>query len=120
ETASQAFAQMHKYDAARPFLPWAIGVARNVVAQHRRRMAKDRHVFDHEVVTQLEESFDDLSESDDDVYRALVTCIEKLPSRSRYVCRLRYESNLRSHRIAEQIGATPEVVRGLLHRARHQ
>jgi RNA polymerase sigma-70 factor (ECF subfamily) len=120
ETASQAFAQMERYDATRPFLPWVLGVARYVVLEHRRTSARDRHIFDDEIVAQLAEAFEAISNRNDRVYRALAVCRERLSPRSKFVCRLRYEKDLPLLEIAGQLGESVGSVRALLHRARQQ
>lgn len=120
ETASQAFKQMHRYDPSRPFLPWALGIARNVVHEHWRKTGKDRHVFDQEIVSQLAEAFEDLSGNTDRVYTVLSSCLHKLPPRSKHICRLRYEADLLPQQIAEQLATTSEMVRTLLYRVRRQ
>ena len=33
------------YDRSRPFVPWALGIARNIVLRHYERRAGDRLVF---------------------------------------------------------------------------
>ena len=42
-----------KYGEALDFKSWSLGVARNVILQHLRRVSRDRHVFDDALVNQL-------------------------------------------------------------------
>jgi len=120
ETAAQAFEHAGRYDGSRPFLPWAIGIARNVVLHHRRHAARHHCVIDPEVMERLEDVFDELSDRRERLRDALNLCREKLPPRSQYVCRMRYESGLHINEIARRVGATAGAVRALLHRIRDQ
>jgi RNA polymerase sigma-70 factor (ECF subfamily) len=120
ETAAQAFAQAERYDRSRPFLPWALGIARYVVLEHRRKLAKDRHVFDAEIVSQLASAFDELSDRADAAYRALSVCREKLSARSKEMIRLRYHDNLLPKDIGARIGISPGTVRVMMNRIRQE
>lgn len=120
ETAAQAFAQIERYDPARPFLPWVFGIARYVVMEHYRKRGRDRHVFDQTIIGQIAEAIEDISDRNDSLYKALAHCREKLPSRSKYVCRLRYDGNLPPQEIAARMGTSSGMVRALLHRVRDQ
>jgi len=120
ETAAQVFEHADRYDPARPFLPWAFGIARNVVLHHRRQAARHHCVIDVEVMSRLAEVFDELAEYREQLRDALEFCREKLPPRSQHLCRLRYEGNLEVGEIARRTGSTAGAVRILLYRIREQ
>lgn len=120
ETAVLLFQHADRYDAGRPFLPWALGIARNVVLHHRRHIARHYCMVDSEVMEQLAAVFDDLAVRRDRLRESLRYCREKLPSRSQHVCRLRYEGGLNIREIALRLDSTAGAVRIQLHRIRDQ
>lgn len=77
------------YDPARPFVPWAIGIARHAVADSlRRRLA---HLAD---------------------------CVRELDGRAREVCDLRYRLDFSATRIGELLGIQPNTAAKALQRVR--
>ncbi len=42
-----------QYDRQRPFVAWAIGIAKYEVLKHRRKIATDKHVFGNDLVEQI-------------------------------------------------------------------
>ncbi|MEM0970854.1 MAG: RNA polymerase factor sigma-70, partial [Verrucomicrobiota bacterium] len=65
------------------FLPWAKVIVRNVSFRHRRRLLRDRHVFDDSLVEQLllEEEQEETDASRE--YNALMHCLNQLPDQRR-------------------------------------
>ena len=106
------------YDASRPFLPWALGIARNEVANARRRRER--------FPTQLSDAAEDAlvaavaEVSDDDRARLshLAECLRRLDGRPREICDLRYRSDLSPARIAAALGMQPNTVSKALQRVR--
>src|SRR3954447_11640897 len=45
------------YDPSRPFVAWALGIARNQALLHLRRKGRDRLVFDAEALDRIERAF---------------------------------------------------------------
>jgi len=120
ETITQIFQQVDKFDFERPFLPWALGVARNVLLRHRRDFARDRHVFSQETVENLTQAFEEVSDTQEALRRFLGDCFARLSSKSRQLCQLRYEQNLGREEIARQQGMSIVAVKKGLHRLREQ
>lgn len=120
ETAAQVFEHADRYDSTRPFLPWALGIARNVVLGHRRQAAQRRRLFDDVIMEELAREFEELAEHRAVLCEALAGCQEHLPERHRQLCRLRYEEGCSPQEIAEKIGGSAGRVRTVLHRIREQ
>jgi len=120
ETAAQVFEHADRYDPARPFLPWAMGIARNVVMKHRRHAARHHCVTDLAAMERLADIFDDLAPRRERLREALNLCRDQLPPRSQQICRLRYEGDLNMDEIAKRLSSTTGAVRTLLHRIRDQ
>jgi RNA polymerase sigma-70 factor (ECF subfamily) len=108
-----------RYDQARPFVAWAIGVAKFEVMYFRRQQATDRHIFDDELVEKVAESYQEMSEKFNPRREALTKCLEELDGRSRRVLHLRYADGMTTPCIAEEMKITVAAVRMLLWRVRN-
>lgn len=120
ETAAQIFEHVDRYDETRPFLPYAFGVARNVVLLHQRRSGRHPVLFTSEAIDRLAVAFEEIADEEDALRAALRECRETLPPRSRRLCRLRYEEGLASGEIARRMNSSPGTVRIWLFRIREQ
>ena len=120
ETGAEVFEHMARFDDSQPFLPWVLGVARNVVLKHQRTTSRDRHVFDQQVVENLAQAFQNLSDRSERLAQFLEACRRKLSRRSQEVCRLRYEGNLGREEIAQRQKMTAGAVKIALNRIREQ
>lgn len=79
-----------EYDPAQPFLPWALGIAWYQVKAARRDSARDRHVFDDELVEIL--ASENSQDADNlDLSEALEHCLSELPDRQRQLILDRYQ-----------------------------
>lgn len=111
ETAMAIARDFKKYDPERPFLEWAVGIARNRVLQYYRKRGRDRQmVFGIETIKLIENSFLSFEPRTSVYHDALEECLSKLPPRSRHLVHLRYLSCLCAEEIAEQVGFTIQSV----------
>jgi RNA polymerase sigma-70 factor len=111
ETAMAIAKDFHRYDAARPFLEWAVGVARNRVMQHFRKAGQRRRfIFSDATVALIEEGFFRVEHNYDHYHDALEFCLGRLPARSRKLIELRYLSGMAVPQVAESIGLTVQSV----------
>jgi RNA polymerase sigma-70 factor, ECF subfamily len=107
-----------RYDPSRPFVAWAIGVAKFEVLYYRRQQAMDKHIFDDELVEKIADSYQILVEKFNPYGDALSKCLDELEGRPRKVVHLRYADGLTTPNIAEELQITVGAVRMLLWRAR--
>ncbi|MBX7104207.1 MAG: sigma-70 family RNA polymerase sigma factor [Gemmataceae bacterium] len=117
ETAVAVLQSYARYDPAQPFVGWAIGIARNQVRLHFRRKGRERIAFDSETIEALARAFADSSQQDQRLDH-LSECVEQLDAKSRELCRLRYEQDLKPAAIGEQKGMAPNAVAKALQRIR--
>src|SRR5262245_8246385 len=111
--------EFEKYDPARPFLPWALGIAKNVVLKSRRDLARESAaLLDQELVDRVQAAFEEQSEGWSQVRLALRNCLEKQSKRMLEVLRWRYAYDLKPKEVANRMGVTSGAVRVMLHRAR--
>lgn len=110
EVSLELWEHFDSYDPARPFVAWAIGVARHRVS-HWRRTHKDQPLWLDEngeaaLATAFSKNHDALSAR----RRALDHCLKKLNASSRNLIKLRYEDSLTLEQMAQQQGTTINVV----------
>ncbi len=107
-----------KYDKRRPFVAWAIGIARNEILMYRRKNAKGRVILDTEVIQKVSEAYEKESAGFDDMRKALDYCINQLRDRWKQVLKMRYLRELEISRVAQKLGMTHSSVYTTLHRIR--
>ena len=107
-----------EYDPARPFIAWAIGIAKFEVLRHRRRQARSVLDFRPELADELAHEFVEMMPELGARAQALRRCIEQLRGRSGEIVRLRYAESQKPQEIAETLGLNSLVVRVALTRAR--
>ena len=101
-----------KYDAARPFAPWARGVARRVALANLRKSGGRPVLLDFDVLDAVGAQIDALgSESAFESRRqALHVCLERLSERNGDLIRLRYFENRTVREIAARVKRTTEAL----------
>lgn len=103
---------------AAEFRPWAFGVARNQALMHLRKMSRDRHVFDDELVGRLADFAVREESRLDEEREALQGCLQKLPDEHRELVLKVYGKGARIDEVARQRGKTPMSLYKLLQRIR--
>lgn len=92
------------FDREKPFLPWALGVARHQVLMHWRARRRDRHVFSESFLASLADEASQRLVDDGPLLarrqQALDACVEQLPPRQRELIRRFYGNNEQAGAIA--------------------
>jgi RNA polymerase sigma-70 factor (ECF subfamily) len=112
---------VRKYDTyvkGSSFVAWAIGIAKNECLRHRRKHARDRHVFDDELVLQIAALCQTRNDDMFEMKAALSVCISKLPSHGQKLLEMQYAWGLEIKKIAGQMGMTANAAFVALHRIR--
>lgn len=117
ETNKALWQKASEYDPARPFLPWAMQFARWQVKAYRKRISRDRLVFNDELVDQLAAAFEH-SDSSERQLHALELCLQKLPPAQRALVAAKYERDEAVNDIAAREGKAANAVSALLYRIR--
>lgn len=120
ETSLVLFRRFDEYDEERPFVAWAIGIARFQVLSLSRDAARSRVAFDTDLLARFTETWAELAPGASDRSLFLQDCILRLAARARQMVRLRYYDGLTAEEIARQIGGTGASVRVALQRIRQQ
>ena len=111
---------LRRYDPDRPFVQWAMGVARNQFKSYLRKRQRHLAVFDPETVEALEAAFADLPAEKARELAFLQECLKKLDDKGRRLCELRYQEGMKTAAISEAIQMTGTAVRKSLQRVREQ
>lgn len=107
-----------QYDPDRPFLPWALGVAKFEVLSFRRDHARNRLICDSEFLDQYTQTWAEIAPRLNDETTALQYCMGELRGRSRDIVKLRYADGQGSEEIAGKLNLSPANVRTILKRTR--
>ena len=74
--------EFEEFDTSRPFLPWALGIARNLALKSRRDVARrSKYVISEAVLDQIETAFHEGEDSLIAVRKWLRHCLEKQPQK---------------------------------------
>ena len=120
ETSLVLYRRFDEYDEQRPFVAWALGIARFQVLSMNRDAARSRVAFDTDLLAQFTETWGELAPIASDRSLFLQDCIQRLAGRARQMVRLRYYDELTAEEIARQVGGTGATVRVTLQRIRQQ
>lgn len=116
-TAVAVLESFPRYDPARPFVAWALGVARNQVRLYLRARGRDRHAFDTDTLEAVAAAFAETADTDRR-FDHLAGCVEQLDAKAQELCRLRYDAGLKPAAIAERLGGAANAVAKALQRVR--
>jgi RNA polymerase sigma-70 factor, ECF subfamily len=108
------------YEASRPFLPWALGIARNEVANARRRRGRSPIALSDAAEASLAAAVTEVEEGERDRLALLDRCLERIRGRPREVFDLRYRGGASVERIAASLGMQPNTVAKTLQRVREE
>jgi RNA polymerase sigma-70 factor (ECF subfamily) len=118
EVAVVLWQKFPEFDASRDFRKWAFGVARYQVLAHLRETARDRHVFNDELVGRLADDGEAADQRHEAHREALEACLGKLPEPQRELVLSAYTKGTRMDVLAARSGRTAMSLYKLLHRIR--
>ena len=107
-----------EYDRSKPFVAWAIGIARNEMLAYRRRKGVYRQFFDDECFEKIGEAFAAEEEDVSPLLEALQKCMKHASGKSTGLLRLRYIDGLRYEDIAKTLKVSVGSIKVAMHRMR--
>jgi len=107
-----------EYDPQRPFVAWALGIARIELLRLRRTQSRLPLIQDEKVLDDVAEVCQELAPRLRTWEAALSECLRELRGRSAELIRLRYDEALKPGAIAERLGMGSVAVRVALSRVR--
>lgn len=116
--AQELARRFDEYDSARPFIGWALWIAKSRVTDFYRVQGRSRLVFSDDLLQRLSDTIHEQSSNRDRRREALETCLDGLPKKSRRLLDLRYVDELSAAESAQNVGLTAGSVRVLLSRVR--
>ncbi len=120
ETALVLFRKFAEYDGKRPFLGWALGVARFQVLGFHRDAARSFLTFDPDLFERFTAQWAASAPVAEARAGALQACLGRLAARARKVVQMRYFEGLTAVDIAERTESNGAAVRVMLQRIREQ
>jgi len=117
EVAVKVAVHFDRYDPDRPFVNWAIGIARHELLAFLRDRGRDAMSLDPAVVSHLADASVHVHERVGDVHVALESCLAKLDDRARRAIHLRYDQGGSLNDVATQLDLSPAAA-ALLYRVR--
>ena len=119
EVALTIVDKYEKYDPSRPFIGWALGVAKNIIKAHfRKQLRRPQTVEDEQAIERVADSFEALQPGLEDMKEALQDCMSRVPAEDRKLIGLRYEEELKPAELAGRLGKSANHVAVVLHRIR--
>jgi RNA polymerase sigma-70 factor, ECF subfamily len=107
-----------EYDPARPFRPWAFRFAHNQVLAFRKKVQRDRLVFDEQMLAEIHDRTMTATDRLEDQLKSLDACMKKLPPRQHELVRRRYADGQKLKEIAAATRQSANALAAMLFRAR--
>lgn len=106
------------FDHSKPFMPWACRIAWFQVKASRRDAARDRHIFNPELVDLLATEDDSDLETTNALDHALRDCLDQLPAEIRDLILHRYQPDFSVNQMAAMRYLSPGALSAQLLRIR--
>ena len=120
DTMLQIVNSKDKFDEQKDFLPWAKGVARNMVRRYWDSLEKVPTPEETEIIETIAEITS--REDEPDLWKeekeGLRECMQKLSAKYRNLFLLRYGKNIKGASLAEETGFRVKSIRSVLMRVR--
>jgi len=116
--AQELARRFDEYDSSRPFVGWALWIAKSRVIDFYRAQGRERVIFSEELLGPLADTIANQADGRSHRREALEACLDELPPKSRRLLDLRYVEELSAEESAREIGSTSGSVRVLLSRVR--
>lgn len=118
EVAVEVAVRFDEYDPSRPFLPWALWIAKIKLAEFYRTRQRRQVVLMGESMDALADACVAVQETLSDEQFAIEKCLDRLTDRSRELLNLRYSGGMNSTQIGDHLGVSVRYVRVALSRIR--
>lgn len=117
ETNLVLWRKAQEFELGTNFIAWAFKIARYQVMASRQKIARDKLVFDDELLTDMADIFDD-EDRFDERQDALGRCIEEIAPNHRNMLRIRYSDGLSVKEMASRLNKSANAIAKVLHRTR--
>ena len=119
QVAETVVMKFDDYDRSRPFTPWALGIARNIILRHYERRAGERLVFfDDRILSAMAVAQEQVAGESAERLAAMQKCLAQIKGKTRRVMEMRYLHGLKPAAIGHSLDMTTNAVWVMLHRGR--
>ena len=119
QVAETVVMKFDDYDRSRPFTPWALGIARNIILRHYERRAGERLVFfDDRILSAMAIAQEQVAGESAERLAAMQKCLAQIKGKTRRVMEMRYLHGLKPAAIGHSLDMTTNAVWVMLHRGR--
>jgi RNA polymerase sigma-70 factor (ECF subfamily) len=119
QVAETVVMKFNDYDRDRPFTPWALGIARNIILRHYERRAGERLVFfDDRILSVMAVAHEQVAGESAERLAAMQKCLAQIKGKTRRVMEMRYLHGLKPAAIGHSLDMTTNAVWVMLHRGR--
>jgi RNA polymerase sigma-70 factor (ECF subfamily) len=118
EVAQVCAEKFSTYDRGRPFVAWALGVARHRLLKYYRSKSRDRLILSEGSLERLEVALAKTEHEAEDRREAVRKCLQQIEGRRRQVLELRYGTGEKVADIASRLDMSPSGVSVMLHKVR--
>ncbi|MBI5724548.1 MAG: sigma-70 family RNA polymerase sigma factor [Planctomycetes bacterium] len=119
-TASILWEKWEQFDQSRPFVPWAMGVARLEILKWRQARMQDKTVLSTEAVEMLAQAAEEHAEEADQRFHLLGGCLQRLDDSSFAVLEMKYQHGMKIQQIAAYLQKSVKAIEMTLVRARRK
>ncbi|WP_147871347.1 sigma-70 family RNA polymerase sigma factor [Stieleria maiorica] len=116
--AQELARRFDEYDPSRPFVAWALWIAKSRVIDFYRVQGRERVVFSDELLGKLADTIVQQADGRSGRREALEACLDELPPKSRRLLDLRYVEEQSAEEAAREFDSSAASVRVLLSRVR--
>lgn len=118
EIALTLLRKFEAYDPQRPFIAWAMGIAKMAILTERRDRGRAATRFRRECVEELAADWQTVLPTVDERSTALAECMRLVTGRNRELITMRYEEGMQPQDIATRTGTSSGAIRVALARVR--
>jgi RNA polymerase sigma-70 factor (ECF subfamily) len=119
QVAETVVMKFDDYDRSRPFTPWTLGIARNIILRHYERRAGERLVFfDDRILSAMAIAHEQVAGESAERLAAMQKCLAQIKGKTRRVMEMRYLHGLKPAAIGHSLDMTTNAVWVMLHRGR--
>lgn len=120
ETNLVLWRKLDEFQSEKPFLPWALTIARFQVMAHLRDQSRDRLLLDAELADALSVQTEKVAGRLDEVRGAMQNCLQTLSTKNQELIRQRYFDQQPIADVASATDRTVSAVKVALMRIRRQ
>jgi RNA polymerase sigma-70 factor (ECF subfamily) len=107
-----------EFEMGTNYIAWSFRIAYFQVLAHRKKMQRDRLIFDDDLLLDIARVADQGDETFETRQRLMRVCLERLNERQRDIVRRRYSVGANVEKISTDVGRSITAVKQILFRAR--